>query len=87
MKLLMILLCRGTCVPVDPPFQRAGGAVPPSCTPVPASLRTSEQYLVLELGCNLNQEWGGVGTHGNVVPTHLFSTIPLFRLSKSTLFV
>jgi len=27
MKLLMILVCKGTCAPVAPPFQRAGGSV------------------------------------------------------------
>jgi len=32
MKLLMMLLCKGTYVPVAPPF-RGQGAMPPWCTP------------------------------------------------------
>jgi len=38
MKLLTILVCKGTCTPVSPPFQRAGGSAL-VLHPVPASLR------------------------------------------------
>jgi len=37
MKLLMILLCKGTCTHVATPFKRQG-EVPSSCTPIPATL-------------------------------------------------
>jgi len=40
MKLLMILLCKGTCAPIVPPF-KSQGAVPPPCTPFPASVCSS----------------------------------------------
>jgi len=33
LKLPMMLLCKGTCAPAAPHFQRPGRAVPPSCTP------------------------------------------------------
>jgi len=37
MKLLMILLCKGTSAPVATPFKRQG-EVPSSCTPILTTL-------------------------------------------------
>jgi len=49
LKLPMMLLCKGTCASVAPP-SKGRGAMPPSCTPVPASLSWRLREPIFDIG-------------------------------------